>query len=673
MAYGCLRALLFLALSGQAFAVQIVAKNNVVQRTNPVGRVVNLLKDVLKKREEEGKREANTYDKIACFCKDQADKYQYNIEKNNETLEDLNNKLDVKNGDMKETKKTIEDLEAEILKEQTGLKETSTKLRDHLNAAQIEKQGTVLAIEAIEAAVTALHDSKKDMVKKAALVQDAAIKIKKTRMAPSVELALLQKPGDAAAFKYSSGAIIANLETLRDTFVKTMAEDDAAAARETAKFKSTISEHNTAIKINKSDLKDMKEQRERLADDIDTLEADIEQNEKDMRADDASLTELATNCHSEKALFTSNYESRQEELTALSKAIRTLEEGGVEGSHDSHSNAAVFMQISSRSRPYARIVSQLQTAGKRIKSSTLSILAAKVTLSASSGSDDPFVKVRGLIQDMIDKLIEEAKAEKEDLDYCKKNVKEAVDKRNDAITDNENENTNLAVATQNMEAATEKVAESSSTLARAENDKEKVLALFEEQEKENDFNEADATASLKAVKQAIEVLEGFYGLLQEPNQPEDATGKTLDENKYEQGVDNLKEFKKAGEGRGIIDMLEVIQSDFEAMLANTKNTRSAQTEEKDEQVVMLDAEIKEATEVKKTNKKKKVDAEDASNTATTNLKSAVKRLGNSEESLTALKTRCVDSEDDYEERRKRRRQEIEALKDARQILINWKG
>merc|ERR1719473_1762616 len=100
------------------------------------------------------------------------------------------------------------------------------------------------------------------------------------------------------------------------------------------------------------------------------------------------------------------------------------------------------------------------------------------------------------------------------------------------------------------------------------------------------------------------------------------------------------------------------------------NTRSAQTEEKDEQVGMLDAEIKEATEVKKTNKKKKIDAEDASNTATTNLKSAVKRLGNSEESLTALKTRCVDSEDDYEERRKRRRQEIEALKDARQILIN---
>merc|ERR1740138_1109699 len=55
--------------------------------TTPTGKVIHLLKDLSAKITSAGKDEAASYDKFACFCKEQADGKLYAIEKSNKTIE----------------------------------------------------------------------------------------------------------------------------------------------------------------------------------------------------------------------------------------------------------------------------------------------------------------------------------------------------------------------------------------------------------------------------------------------------------------------------------------------------------------------------------------------------------------------------------------------------------
>merc|ERR1719487_2656925 len=56
------------------------------QDITPVQSVINLLEKLEKQTMEEGKAEADAYDKFACFCKEQADEKLYSITKADEKI-----------------------------------------------------------------------------------------------------------------------------------------------------------------------------------------------------------------------------------------------------------------------------------------------------------------------------------------------------------------------------------------------------------------------------------------------------------------------------------------------------------------------------------------------------------------------------------------------------------
>merc|ERR1719476_782180 len=69
----------------------------------------------------------------------------------------------------------------------------------------------------------------------------------------------------------------------------------------------------------------------------------------------------------------------------------------------------------------SHVVSQIKRLAQEYHSSALAQLASRVAaVSQYSGQvgDDPFVKVKGLIQSMIDELTAEAKAEATEKAYC---------------------------------------------------------------------------------------------------------------------------------------------------------------------------------------------------------------------------------------------------------------
>merc|ERR550514_398042 len=80
--------------------------------------------------------------------------------------------------------------------------------------------------------------------------------------------------------------------------------------------------------------------------------------------------------------------------------------------------------------PTRRVLELLASAAARLKSPLLSGLVLKVKV-----SEDHFVKVRGIIKDLIAKLEADAEAEAETKSFCDKEMKSAMEMRDNANAD----------------------------------------------------------------------------------------------------------------------------------------------------------------------------------------------------------------------------------------------
>merc|ERR1712037_51664 len=111
-------------------------------------------------------------------------------------------------------------------------------------------------------------------------------------------------------------------------------------------------------------------------------------------------------------------------------------------------------------------------------------------------------------------------------------------------------------------------------LAKALNEATELRA---DEKKDNEQTLSDATAGKEAVDQAIEVLQGFYALIQNKKDPVDRDGKSLEDLAPKTSYEG--DYKGKGEpGKGIIAILEMILEDFERTIGNVESEESeAQT------------------------------------------------------------------------------------------------
>merc|ERR1719181_1957103 len=83
-----------------------------------------------------------------------------------------------------------------------------------------------------------------------------------------------------------------------------------------------------------------------------------------------------------------------------------------------------------------RFISLLKEAGKRLKSPVLSTLAVKV-------ADDPFVKIKTMIQELIERLLEEEADEATHKGYCDEEIAKTVKDRDYRLRDIDELNSRL--------------------------------------------------------------------------------------------------------------------------------------------------------------------------------------------------------------------------------------
>jgi len=663
---------------------------------SPVQKVTELLVKLQAKVEAEGQAEAVSYDKFACFCKETANNKVYAIEQEDKAIEKLKTLIENLTVEIEKLDKVVKDGNDEI-KNLTGESETAVKNRNDERAVFEEEFANLnSAIKACKRAIVALQESRPDalFIQKMLRVAVAQRSVPQDT-ANQIESLLQQEP---AAYKYQSAEIIQVLQDLTKNF-KSKA-DERWGEEATAK-----QAHNLEEQARQFQIKTTQEAVDTAARNSATknqeksdAEDDKAQRTTDRERDQTFLDDLTGQCEQKATDWDQRSQTRSAEITALNEAITLLkgdggqkygankklaqsliqrrrnddeseQEDGTEddSADDEDDGDLMFLQTkSATSGQNIRVFNFLRQRASHLKSAALTALTMRM-------KKDHFVKVRGLIKDLIEKLKQNAKDEATAKEQCDKDMTAAIDKRDSSQLDIETAKSNIAMTESTIAQLKKEIKQLSEEIAQLNKDLREATELRGEERTENEQTIADAEAGVEAIKSAIKVLKGFYdtAFLQEDpelyrNAKADRDGNTVGDLAPETFSGDYHGDQDSS--KGIFGLLDVIQTDYDRTITKTKEDEAkAQTEFETYEKDTKD-DIKAKNDTKKDNEDKQTTEEDNLEDFKDALKGAEELNDTAHKLLEGLKAECVDDTISHEERVKRREQEIASLKEALDIL-----
>merc|ERR1719498_2122217 len=242
----------------------------------------------------------------------------------------------------------------------------------------------------------------------------------------------------AANFKSSSGGIVG---TLQDLFEKAEGQLEEARKAESksvqayqmlaASLKDEIKYANKHLEKTKKDLGAAQEAEA-------TAQGDLSVTQKDLDEDISTLSTLHQDCMKGAEDFEAETKSRGEELHALSTAAKIITEATAEAADQSYGLEQVsFLQSSlSSSVDLANFeaVRFVRDLAHRQNSPALAQLATRMAQAMRAGNQggaDPFAKVKGLIKNMIEKLLSDGQADATEHAFCTKEMAETEAKKSE--------------------------------------------------------------------------------------------------------------------------------------------------------------------------------------------------------------------------------------------------
>jgi len=483
-------------------------------------------------------------------------------------------------------------------------------------------------------------------------------------------------------------------------------EVDKAEAKAVSEFDIFMQEKTDELKRKNKELDDAKKEKEETQSEIAKNSEDLTVVAATLLDDQEYLMELSKMCSDKAKTWDARSKMRADELSALTAAIGILE-GKVSDKTSgatvrfaqqamrvklavtvAHSEDAMerleaatesdeagapvgFLQRSPGKRPTMKsdadgrqvVITLLRSKGALLRSAALTSLASAI-------ADDPFAKVKQLIQELIERLLKEASAEAEQKGWCDKSIGEAKQKRRYAAEDIDELNSALA----ENEAIRDKLTEELDILGKEIKELKKKQEEAEEMRKkekaENEKTIEEAGAGLEAVQEAITLLDRFYKTAAK-NKVDLSLSQGPADDAPDTGFDAGEAYTGAqGASKGVIGMLDVIKSDFKRTM---EETTKAEAEAAQDHLVFMTETGKSLAEkdVAVKEKTKQLDStEQTISDDKDSLKSKVQVVTGAIKELLELKEAC-ETGMSYEERVARREDEMKALKQALCILDNY--
>merc|ERR1719161_1609267 len=242
-------------------------------------------------------------------------------------------------------------------------------------------------------------------------------------------------------YKSHSGGIVDTLTSMKDDAEGELSEARKAEANAQHNYdmlKQGLTDEIAAAEHEKKEQEDIKNEAAELQA---TSEGELVITEKDLADAQAALQNISTDCMEKASDHTVSTQGRADELKALATAKKIIQEStsGAEGQSYS------FLQVSATSRLQTatdlrnfEVVNVLKRLAQQQHSTALSQLASRVATTIRYGQasgDDPFAKVKGLIEEMIAKLMKEAEAEASHKAYCDEEMSKTKAKKDELNAD----------------------------------------------------------------------------------------------------------------------------------------------------------------------------------------------------------------------------------------------
>jgi chromosome segregation ATPase len=692
-----------------------VAAHAAQAKVTPLEKVVTLLKDLQTQVTEDGTKEATTYDTFACFCKSKQSEKSTAISEAETAVDGLVSDLSTYTADRNQLDLDIQGLNADILEYEEQLKTADEMRKEEKNTFALAFEDMTKAVSSLERAIDTLKASESvSMMTVGSIVHKSVVMADALGFADNknkVVAALLQEDpsfedtfGDSDltagnSYDFASGDIISTLEGLLSTFrdKKTQLESDDVSAEDS--YAQAKQAKEDQLKTARETLATKQDDKSAKVKDIATAQADLTERNAVLNDDRVYLQDLSTKCEVKAKEWDQRSDMRSQELAAITQALSVLEgkvaeeagatgEGGrslvsvhsvvdkaateADDDDDDDDDDVSFTQVSAQVRhaqndakpksvadkKVQKVAALLAKMGSKLRSAVLSSLAVKVR-------EDPFAKVKTLIQDLIERLLQQEADEANHKGWCDTEISKTLKDRDYRLRDVAELHETLEGLNARHGVLVEQISDLTTEIDTLTGDLANQTALRADEKTEHETTIADGKEGETAIKEAIDILSHFYG----------AAAKAF----VQAGDDPDAEMPDAGfsgnytgsqsASTGILGIMEVILGDFQRTI---KETTAAE-----EQAVRDFIEYERETKMSQTTKttaKEALEHEKTENdgelqTAEEGLRTQQQLLDGAVEQWEKLLPGCVaDPGMSAEERAAKRDEEIAALKDAYCIL-----
>lgn len=705
--------------------------SSAVDKDTPITRVVNLLKEMGKTLESEMKEDADLHEKMSCWCSSNNYEKDNSISSSKAKITELQSNIEGLTAEVASLKINIKDLDAGVATDKQALAEATALREKQQKEFHGDEMNSVQAIEQLKAAIVvlskhhtappestvgggAIFKSDKDswaflstkmkgfpwnenrqstdlsrslddfmakngfeqsevkavvQPRQKFLQQEGKAKIdteewtatdtytvKRALKAAAVFVQAHHAEEYMPSYNSQSGQILGVLQQLKEEMEASLSESQKEEISRAGLFDGLRKAKTAQIEEGEKASEEKEDRHAQNSNALAEAKEEFEQEQALLAENQKFLANLKTTCADAEKNFEDRKNSRMAEMQAVSEAITVLQQ---DTARDAMSATYSFVEIKAAGADAKRhhAAETLRKVAQKSHDPRLSVLATSVEL-------DSFSKVTKAIDGMVEMLKQQQSDEVKKNDWCKAELHSndmATEKTNSHKAALESKSSELAM---NIKTLEDGLADSKNQISQLQLELQRAS---ENRKTENiDFQKtvADQTVTVEVLKKALDKLAKYYDLLQTKAQIKDQVSSSQGQTPP---VPTM-EYKPSASAGGVMEMIEKLVHEAQALTAESRHSENDAQSTYEQFIKDTNSNVKGLQEEIVTKQKAKAQAKKDKIQTDSDIADAEGELDGLEKYNVDTHAECDYVLLNFDLRQEKRGEEIEALRQAKQIL-----
>merc|ERR1719331_430579 len=465
--------------------------------------------------------------------------------------------------------------------------------------------------------------------------------------------AFLQQPAGFQSYAPASGQIFGILEQMKETFETNLAEAQKEEKQSVDDFEQVKTGKLAEIASGKKMIDSKTQELAQTEEDLAAAKQNLADTSDALAADQKFIADLAVRCKNADEEFESRSKARNLELQGVAETIAILNS---DEAHEMFSKTVSFVQVSAARSRRSTAAAALRKVAKKTGSEMLLAMASTVTLEA-------FKEVKEKIEEMMAELKQQQKDDVKQKDFCvsefNENEKQTIlaqDTMSDLTTEIETLTATLDTLKKEIKAGEAEIADTKTQMTRASEDREAENAEFQQ-------TVSDQRAAQQILTLALNRMKEVYGFAQVRASDPTAPGAEAPP-----PPEDFSEYKQSEGGNGVIGMIQSVINESKATETDAIRSEGDANAAYEEFMKNANKSIKALMKSVADKKEKPAQADARLIRAKAEQVETMKELESLNEYKGRLHKSCDFLMKNFDEIQEKRGEEIEALRQATNIL-----